>query len=345
MSQQHHGITISTESIVRVFIVAISIWLAWIVRDVLLLIFISFILATIMLPATAWAEKHKIPRGITVAFLYIIAAAAFVGVGWVLIPILVYEITQITLNFGNYWDSVITLLPPETSAALKEIVQNNLNSIADAAKTGVAVTVASLLSTVQGIFGALGSLVVVLVLTFYFVVEEAAIKRALLAWLPIKHASFVERLLANTQHRLGGWARGQLILSLLVGVCVYIALSVIGVPYAFALAALAALLEFIPYAGPILSSFFGIFFALTISPLTAMITAGVYYGIQVIQNNFLVPKVMEKAAGVNPVLSIVMILLAYEVMGVIGVFLGVPVASLLVAIVESIHETRHTRED
>ena len=341
MSTHNQGVTISTGTIVRAFAIACLLWVAWIVRDVMLLIFISFILATIMHPAAAWAEKKGINRGVTVAFIYVIAFAAFVGVGWALAPLLVYEISQIAQNFGDYWDRVITLLPPETSASLKNIVQSNINSIAEAAKTGVAVTLTSVLSTVRGVIQAIGSFVVVLVLTFYFVVEEVAMKRALLSWIPIKFVPFTERMLFNSQFRLGGWARGQLILSLLVGICVYIALTIIGVPYPFALAALAALLEFIPYAGPILSSLFGIFFALSVSPFVAIITAAVYYAIQVIQNNVMVPKIMQKAAGVNPALSIMMILLAYELMGVIGVFLGVPAPSLLVALFESFPQTPH----
>lgn len=339
MPSNHQSVTISTGTIVRVFAVALCAYIAWIVRDVLLLIFISFILATILHPAAAWAEKRGLNRGITVAFIYIIALAAFVGVGWALAPLLVNEISQIAQNFGAYWDRVITLLPAQTSEQIKTIVQTNINSIAEAAKTGLAVTMTSVLSTVQGVIGAIGSFVVVLVLTFYFVVEEVPLKRAILKWMPIRFVPLIERLMYNSQFRLGGWARGQIALSLLVGVCVYVALAIIGVPYPFALGALAALLEFIPYAGPIISSLFGIFFALTVSPLAALITAAVYYGIQVVQNNVMVPKVMQKAAGVNPALSIVMILLMYELMGVIGVFLGVPAASLLIAVLESVRDS------
>jgi len=331
-----HGVSITTSSIVRIFLVALAFWLAYSVRATLLLIFVAFILATIMSPLATRAEKYRIPRGLTVGILYLVAFGVLLGVGWSLTPLLVLEITQIAQNFGQYWDKVIAFLPWGMGASIKEVVQNNLNTIAEAAKTGLSVTVTSVISTVSGFVDVVGSFFIVIVLAFYFVTEERSVKRGLLRILPVKQVPFVDRLITNLQFWLGGWARGQVILSVIIGVCVYIALSIIGVPYAFALALLAGLLEFIPYAGPVFSGIFGVFFALTVSPTIALITAFAYYIIQVLENNVIVPKVMQKAAGVNPVLSFVMILLSFEALGVIGVFLGVPVASIIMAIAESV---------
>ncbi len=331
-----HGISISTSSIVRVFLIALFFWLAYTVRATLLLIFISFILATIMSPLVAHAEKYKIPRALTVAAIYFLALGIVVGIGWTLAPLLIFEITQIAQNFGQYWDKVIAFLPWGVEANIKDVVQNNVNSIANAAKTGLAVTISSVLSTVKGFVSVVGSFIIVVVLAFYFVAEEKSIKRGLLRVLPVKQVPLADRLITNFQFWLGGWARGQIILSVIIAACVYIALTIIGVPYAFALALLAGLLEFIPYAGPIFSGIFGVFFALTVSPTIALVTAGAYYVIQVLENNVIVPKVMQKAAGVNPVLSFIMILISFEALGVIGVFLGVPIASIIMAIAESV---------
>ncbi len=331
-----HGVSISTSTIFRVFFVALIFWLAYTVRATLLLVFISFILATIMNPLAARAEKYKIPRGLTVAALYLIAFGALIGVGWSLAPLLIFQISQIAQNFGGYWDKAVAFLPWGIEADVKDVVQNNLNSIASAAKTGLSVTISSVLSTVAGFVNVVGSFIIVVVLAFYFVAEEKNLKKGLLRVLPVKHVPLADRLITNFQYWLGGWARGQIILSLIIGACVYIALTIIGVPYAFALALLAGLLEFIPYAGPIFSGIFGVFFALTVSPTIALITALAYYVIQVLENNVIVPKVMQKAAGVNPVLSFIMILIAFEALGVIGVFLGVPIASIIMAITESV---------
>ena len=125
-----HGVSISTSTIFRVFFVALIFWLAYTVRATLLLVFISFILATIMNPLAARAEKYKIPRGLTVATLYLIAFGALIGVGWSLAPLLIFQISQIAQNFGGYWDKAVAFLPWGIEANIKDVVQNNLNSSA-----------------------------------------------------------------------------------------------------------------------------------------------------------------------------------------------------------------------
>ncbi len=334
-------ITISTDSIVRVFLIALALWLAYAVRGTLLLVLISFILATIMQPLVLRAEQYRIPRSVSVLTVYALGFLVFAAVGWALMPILSQEVTQISQNFGDYWNKVVAILPQALGNNIKQTMQTNITSIADAARSGLALTVTGLASTLHGLISVIGSVVIILVLAFYFVVEERAIKKALVRILPITHVPFAERMIVNSQFWLGGWARGQIILSFLVGTLVFISLTVIGVPYAFALAALAGLVEFIPYVGPISSAVFGIFFALTISPTVGLITAIAYYVIQILENNIFIPKVMQKTAGVNPVLSFTMILLAYEALGVVGVFLGVPIASLIMAIMDSLEPRAH----
>ncbi|MCX6781351.1 MAG: AI-2E family transporter [Candidatus Magasanikbacteria bacterium] len=329
-------VSITTDTIARVFFVALAFYFAYLIRGSLLLIFISFIIATIIQPWAVRGEKLKIPRAISVALVYLVALVLFAGIGWVLIPLFVREISQIAINFSGYWDKAAILLPANIADTLKVAAQNNLNAIADAAKTGLTITVSGIFSTVQRFVSIAGSFVIVIVLAYYFVVEEKALRRGFLRVLPVRFVSVTQRLLQNAQYWLGGWARGQIALSAIIGVCVYISLLIIGVPFAFALAVLAALFEFIPYAGPIFSGFFGVFFALTVSPGVALFTAIAYYIIQFLENNLLVPKVMQKAAGVNPVLSFVMIMVSYEVLGIVGVFLGVPIAALIMAILESV---------
>lgn len=329
------SISITTETLVRAVLVGIVVWAAYTARSVLLLLFISLLFATVLQPVTSHLERIKIPRSLGVILLYVIALAALVGVGWALAPLIIEEITQIAQNFGTYWDHAITLLPADVSAQLKQLFQQNVNAIAAEAKRGVAVTLTGLLSTVTGAVGVIGSTLVVLVLTFYLVVEDDGVRKMVRMLTPSRHRALAQRMHANIVARLGGWARGQIVLSVIIGLLVYFALLGIGVPYAAALAALAFLLEFIPYVGPFISALFGIFFALTVSPFIALLTAVAYYVIQLLENNVIVPKVMQKAAGINPALSIISVLICFELFGVIGILLGVPIAALAVAIGES----------
>ncbi len=330
--------SISTETIVRVFLVAALCAVAYEVRGLLLLFFISLILATILHPIAGWGERHRIPRSVTIGAVYLLGAAAIVGIGFALVPLFVEQITQISQNFSGHWDRIVKILPPEVNVSLKNAIQQNISSVADAAKGGALSMLNGLLSTVQGVFGALGSLVIVIVLTFYMVVEQHSMRKVVAGFIPPRHIPLAERIVYNVERNLGKWARGQLILSLIIGILVYISLIIIGVPYALSLAVLAFMLEFIPYTGPTLAGFFGVFFAFTVSPTVALITAIAYYVIQVLENHLIVPKVMEKAAGISPILSIISILLCFKLLGILGIFVGIPIAAMVVAFSESYNE-------
>lgn len=328
--------SISTETFIRFILFAGLFWILYSVRSILFLLLISLILATVLDPLVDWFQRKHIPRALTVLVLYILLAGLCVGIGFALVPLLTREITEMAQNFGGYWDAVIKFVPQSVSFQIKEALQNNLNEIANATRGGVGSALAGLLTTVQGLFGVIGSFIVVVVLTFYLIVEEEAARRALIIFTPRKHKALAQEIFSNIQKKLGGWARGQIVLSLLIGIAVFAILSLIGVPYAFALGLIAALLEFIPYIGPTISGVFGVFFALTVSPTRALLALGAYYIIQLLENNLLVPKVMEKAVGVNPVISILAILICLELFGVLGVFLAIPLATIVIVIMEAI---------
>lgn len=331
-------ISVSTETIVRVLAIAALALVAYEVRALLFLIFIAVILAAIMIPIANWAKRLYLPRGITVIFIYIIGAAIITGVGFALVPFVVDEVVAITQNFGPNWDRAITHLPPALGGYAKTAIQQSINTIAVDVQTGLVATIAGIAATVQGILGVFGSLIIILVLAFYMVVEEQALRKMVALFTPQQYDDLVARILTNIRVRLGGWARGQIVIALIVGATVYIALTVIGVPYALALASLATVLEFIPYLGPLISGITGTFFALSISWPIALITALVYFIISQIEGNILIPKIMQRATGINPVLSIISLLFCFELFGVIGAFIGMPIASLIIAIGEAVWE-------
>lgn len=134
------------------------------------------------------------------------------------------------------------------------------------------------------------------------------------------------------EEKLGAWLRGQVILSLSIGLITWIALTILGIPFALPLAILAGFLEIIPTLGPIIAAIPATIVALAISPVMALTVIGVYTGIQIAENNFLVPKIMQKAVGLNPVVIIIAILIGGNLMGVAGALLSIPFASAAIII-------------
>ena len=131
---------------------------------------------------------------------------------------------------------------------------------------------------------------------------------------------------------MGNWMRGQLALSFFIGVISWIFLTLIGVPYALPLAFFAGFLEILPTIGPIIASVPAIIVALTISPTLAIAVAIGYIVIQAIENNLLVPKIMQAAVGLNPVVIIIAILVGGNLLGVWGALLSIPFLTILTII-------------
>ena len=123
--------------------------------------------------------------------------------------------------------------------------------------------------------------------------------------------------------------RGQLLLMLAIGLATFLGLILLGIPYALPLAILAGLLEIIPTLGPILAAVPAVIIALTISPGMAIVVVGLYIVIQMLENNILVPKIMQRAVGLNPVIVIIGVVIGANLLGVAGALLSIPFIALL----------------
>jgi predicted PurR-regulated permease PerM len=208
----------------------------------------------------------------------------------------------------------------------------NLSPAVTAATQGV-------FSFVAGVFGGLVSFLLVLVMTFYLVVDEGAVKRTVTV-APKAQQAYLAGLLSRLQKKVGVWLRAQLILMGIIGILTYLVLTVIGaftgLQYALVLALIAGLLEFIPYLGPLIAAVPGVFLAYAVSPTTAAIVAIAYYGIQLLENNVIVPKVMQRALGLSPIVSIVVFLVGAKLAGIAGAFLAIPIATAAMVVAQDL---------
>ena len=187
--------------------------------------------------------------------------------------------------------------------------------------------------TLIGIFGGLVSFFSVLVITFYISVEAEAIKRVVFFSVPRDYQQYTMNLINAIQRKIGLWLRGQVILMIIIGAMTYIGLSFIGIKYALVLALLAGLAEFIPFLGPVIAAIPAVFVAVVQSPLHLLLVIVVYVVIQQLENNIIVPKVMQRAVWLNPLVIIVVLLVGARFAGVVGAILAVPVATAISVIV------------
>lgn len=331
MLEQKNQITfnISTVAIIKVIIILLLLGFLYLIRDILAILFVAVILASVIDPIADWAGQKKIPRGITTLVIYLLLFSLFSLVIALIIPPVAEQINQLSVNFGYYWNKLVSgfsaLQDYSASYGVSENIQQGIESI----KFGLGKTAGGAFSTLGNVFGGIISLVLTLVIAFYIIVEEDAIKRLFRSAAPAGYQPYLVRLFSRMQEKIGLWVKGQLILSFIIFIFSFVGLSILGVNYALVLALMAGLFEFVPYIGPIFAAIPAVFLAFTQSPLKALLVIILYVIIQQLENNVIVPKVMQKAVGINPIVSIIAILIGAKLVGVVGALLAIPVATAL----------------
>jgi predicted PurR-regulated permease PerM len=180
------------------------------------------------------------------------------------------------------------------------------------------------------------ALFIVLVLTFYMVVEEKKARSYFRNLAPAEYQPYIEHLLQKIQEKIGAWLQGQILLGLIVGCLVFFGLSLLQVKYALLLAIMAGLLEVIPYVGPIVSVIPAAIIAFAQAPVLGIFVLALYIVIQQLENHILVPKIMQKVTGLNPIISIAALLIGMKVGGLAGAILAIPLATLCVVVLEDL---------
>lgn len=344
MKLDKHITEISLWSIVKIVIVLLALWTLFIIRDIIAIVFVSLIISTALSPTVDKLAKHKIPRALTIVLWYLLIIATFGGIVYFVLPPVITQLRQLAEQlptyFAHFTNFIAQLREFGIQAQLIDGSQNNLTALSDLLNNFST----ELFSTTRGFIGGFIALLTTLVLTLYLLLDEDGIKKFFIALLPIKQKNQIVSVATKVGHGLGAWLRGQIILAIIVGVMVYIGLSLIGIPYALTLAILAGLFEIIPIIGPIISAIPAILIALTISPSLALIITIFYILVQEVENKFLVPKVMQYSVGLHPVTIIIVLLIGAKLMGILGILLAVPVTTMIHVILREWSTMKQPRE-
>lgn len=295
-------------------------WLIWTLRDLLILLLAALLISALLRPLADRLALRKVPRALTVAFIYTLLMGGLGLIVGLLVPALLDQSGAFLGQLTDLYGSVN--LPPafhpfirseQFVGAVQQLVEEIGRSFS------------SLVSTLRQLIGAVSSVVIVLVLSFYLVVEEDALRRALSLVIPAAWHTRAVTVLTQVQEKLADWLRGQMILGAVVGGAVFIGLSLLGVPYALLIALLAALFEFIPYIGPWLAAIPAVLIALAHSPAQAFLVILMFVLLQQLENHLLVPKITQRTTGLNPLVSLIGLLVGWQLGGVIGGLLAVPI--------------------
>lgn len=339
MSDQHsrsNYIEISSSSIIKVIIILLIFLFIYLIRDIILMLFVVLVLISAINPLADWLQNKKIPRWVGVLAIYIFFLAIFSFTIIWLIPPFVKELGLLASDFPDYWKKIMSGLAGlgvySEEIGFQENVQSGLMSLSST----LGAAVSGVFSTLSGIFGGIFSFIIILVVTFYMVVEEDALKGILRSIVPAGYQPYLVRLFNRLEKKLGQWLRGQLILCLIIGTMVYVGLLILGVKYALVLGLFAALTEFIPYLGPIIAGILATFIAFSESPILALFVVILYVVIHQLESHIIIPKLMQRVTGLNPVISIIALLIGGKLAGIIGIILAIPITLAISVFIEDV---------
>lgn len=301
-----------------VFFVTAFLGLLWVlfkIREVIILFFIAIIFMAALHPIVSKLVSWKIPRALAIALTYVVVLGCFGGLITLIVVPLSDQMSSLSRTLPHAIDGI---LPPEVN---RSVLQDQIGSLTR-----------NVLGATLVVFNNIIGVISIFVLTFYLLLEREDLENYILQFFEYSSAKQkkIKRMINQVSDKLGAWVRGQLFLSLTVGTTVYVALSIInliyppGIPYTIPLAILAGILEMVPTIGPIVSALPALALAYNISPVLTGVVGIVYFMIQQLENHYLVPQVMKKAVGLNPLVVILSVAAGGQLLGIAGALLAVP---------------------
>lgn len=327
---------ITTASWVKGVIVLSIAYALYLVNGLILVLVASIVIASAIEPAAMWAKARNIPRLPMVLLVYITSALVLLILFYFLLMPLIGEMSNFIKTLTIYSNSVISggilsdmfrtqnLFGGFDTPILVRELSSYLNSLATFLSQGV-------FSSLSLIFGGVFNFLLILILSFYLVVQEDGISRFLKIITPLKHEQYVIDLWRRSQTKIGLWMQGQLLSSALLTILVYIGLLLIGVPHALLFAILAGVFELIPLFGATLAAIPTIFMAYISGGMsTTLIVAIFYIVIQQLEGHVIYPLVVKKVVGLPPIISIIALVIGATLAGFLGALVAVPVAAAII---------------
>lgn len=335
---------VSVATVVKIAAVLIFFALAYLLRDIFIIILFAIVIASAISPFADWVEKKKIPRVLGVAVLYLSIFILTVFLISLVVPFVTGEINQLIQDLPNFISRVSTSIEKaqQSSGRFVDLFNEVLNLL-DSFSSYLQASSSSAFGFVVSIFGGFLSFIAVIVISFYLSVMKGGVENFIRSVIPDKYESNFLNIWRKSERKVGRWLQGQLLLALIVGLAVYVTLSFLGIKFALLLGILAMIFELVPTVGPVLAAVPAAILAFTQSPALGLWVIVAYTIIQQLENHILVPIIMGRTVGLNPVVVILAIFIGLKLAGIAGMILSVPVAAIIVEILEEFGATKNSR--
>ncbi|MBV9159565.1 MAG: AI-2E family transporter [Candidatus Kaiserbacteria bacterium] len=346
MADREFHISISSGTVVKTLVILALAALVYKIRDLILIVLVAITIASALEPGVTALVRRGLPRILAVIAVYLVLFGVFFVLFYSFFPSVLEDFATFAAQLPSYLESfahtgafdsyaAILGLPSPSSISAADI----MNGIREGLDAGS--VFGNPVSAVTHIFGGVFSFLLIFVFSFYFAVIETGVDGFLRVVTPKSHQQYILGLWRRSQRKIGLWMQGQLILAVIMGVLVFLGLTILGIPHALVLAVIAGCFEIIPVFGPTLSAIPAVVIGFVNGgPLIGLVVIGLYIIFQQFENHLIYPLVVTRVVGVPPLLVILALIVGGELFGFPGIILSVPAAATLQEFVRDIEEGR-----
>src|SRR3989338_9099988 len=330
MEDRSLNISITVGTVVKIVVVLALAALIFQIRDIVLIVITAIVIASAIEPAAQFFVRWQFPRVLAVLVVYVLLLSAVGILFYFFLPVVVGDAAAFLSSFPQYIEALTT------SGAFSQY--GSIIGFGDTAVSSADILKAlnlgdlfgAPLGAVAAVFGGFFSFVLIIVLSFYFAVIDTGVDDFLRIVTPRGYQSYMLGLWRRTQHKIGLWMQGQVLLAVIMGVLVYLGLTIFGVPHALVLAVITACFEIIPVFGVIFAGALAVSIAFAAGGFSlGLITLAFYIVAQQFENHLIYPLVVTRVVGIPPLLVILAIIIGGQLWGFLGIIISVPVAAVL----------------
>ncbi|MFZ2500587.1 MAG: AI-2E family transporter [Minisyncoccia bacterium] len=328
-------VAITPGTIIITALIVVGAYVFWLLRDLALLVLTSIVIASAIEPEIAFLIRHRIHRFIAAVLVYIFVFGSIFSILYFFFPPIIADAAGFLSAMPHYLEVINAKgsFSGITDASSFIGSLRDLQSFTQTLSTFQSVFTASSESTIQlfvTLFGGIFSLALVIVLSFYFALQDAGVDDFLRLVMPLSYEEYSVDLWKRAQKKIGLWMQGQILLSVIVAVLVYLGLMIIGIPYALLLAVFTAMTEIIPIFGSLIAGTVAVIVAYSSGGLgLSSIVLGLYVVVNQFEANLIYPLIVKKVVGIPPLLVIIALIAGYTLAGFLGALLSVPIAAVV----------------
>ncbi len=340
-------ISITTGTMVRAVLIAVCVFLVWFLRDLVLIVLTAIVIASFMESSISHFAKVGIGRILGIVIMYVVSLSTFAGLFYLFAPLLITEIYNFSTFVSTYIPDVsfLNYFKSEAFSGAKDIVKSlsgnlSIGTLLSVSRAFVLNLSSGFFQVLSVAFGSVFNFILIILISFYLSIQEKGIENFLKIIIPVQYDDYAVDLWARSSRKIGLWVKGQMLLATVVGILIYLILSLLGIQYALLLALIAGIMEMVPY---------GILVALVPTFAFSYLSGGLgsaleVTGAYIIVHQFEVflfsPLIIKKIVGLSPIVIILSVLMGFQLGSFWGAVLAIPVAVVFMEFLSDIEKDK-----